>query len=132
MNPNSLPPNFPAELAAAAFRVADDVAWPAMLGAEAVEWFGLNGYAVLGTELWLLKDEKIQSLPVGLSGMREVHGNTVNRERGEAWNSFVTRAAAETGVYLQSFKASDIVEQGKVYFNVTWVSEADFESLKPS
>jgi len=56
----------------------------------------------------------------------------VNREHGEAWSSFVARAAAETGVYLQSFKASDIVEQGKVYFNVIWVSEADFESLKPS
>ncbi len=56
----------------------------------------------------------------------------MNREHGEAWSSFVARAAAETGVYLQSFKASDIVEQGKVYFNVIWVSEADFESLKPS
>lgn len=103
-----------------------------MLGAKAVKWFGLNGYAVLGTELWLLKGAGIQSLPVGLSGTSEVHGNTVNREHGEAWSSFVARAAAETGVYLQSFKASDIVEQGKVYFNVIWVSEADFESLKPS
>ncbi len=101
-----------------------------MLGAEVVEWFGTHGYAVLGTELWLLQGEKIQTLPVGLSGTREVHGNTVNRGRGEAWNSYVTRAAAETCAYLKSFKLSDIVEQVQVYFNVVWVSEADFESLK--
>jgi len=103
-----------------------------MLGAKAVEWFGLNGFAVLGTELWLLKGEGIQSLPVGLSGTREIHGNTVDRGREEAWSSFVTRAAEETCAYLKTFKASDIVEQGQVYFNVVWVSEEDFERLSPA
>jgi len=132
MNSDLFPPNFPPELSAAAFRAGDEVAWPPMLGAKAVEWFGANGYAVLGTELWLLKGDEIQSLPVGLSGTREVHGNTVNRGRGEAWDSYVTRAATETCAYLKSFNLSDIVEQGQVYFNVVWVSEADFERLKPT
>jgi hypothetical protein len=127
MNRELFPPNFPPELAAAAFRAGNEVAWPPMLGATAVEWFGANGYAVLGTELWILKGDKIQSLPLGLSGLREVHGNTVNREREEPWSLFVTRSAAETTAYLRSFRTSDIVEQGQVYFNVTWVSEADFE-----
>ena len=129
MRSELFPPNFPRELAAAAFRAGDEAAWPPKLAAEAVEWFCSHGYAVLGTELWLLKDATIQSLPIGLSGMREVHGNTLNREMEEAWSSFVTRAALETRDYLQSFKPSDIVEDGQVYFNVTWVSEADFEQL---
>jgi len=55
------PPDFPSELRVAAFRAGDEVAWPRILAAAAVEWFGTNGYAVLGTELWLLKDVAIQT-----------------------------------------------------------------------
>jgi len=91
----------------------------------AVDWLGMNGYAVLGTELWLLSDAGIQSLPMGVSGMREVHGNTVNRENGESWSSFVARASTETRAYLLAFNASDIVEEGRLVFNVVWSSEAE-------
>ena len=120
------PPDFPSELRVAAFRAGDEVAWPRILAAAAVEWFGTNGYAVLGTELWLLKDAAIQSLPMGLSGTREVHGNTVNRGNEESWSSFVARAGTETRTYLQAFKPSDIVERGQLVFNVVWVSEGEF------
>jgi hypothetical protein len=123
------PLDFPSELAVAAFRAGDEAAWPSVLAAAAVEWFGTNGYAVLGTELWALGGANIQTLPIGVSGMREVHGNTVNRESEEAWGSFVARAAAETRAYLQSFNPWDIVEPGQVYFNVVWVSEAGFKNL---
>jgi len=61
--------------------------------------------------------------------MREIHGNTVNRGTEETWASFVSRAAAETITYLQSFKPVEIVEEGDLYFNVVWVSEAGFEKL---
>ena len=124
------PTSFPFALAAAAFSSGKEVAWPPLVAAKAVEWFGRHGYAVLGTELWLLQDEEIQSLPIGLSGMSEVHGNTVNRKSHEEWSCFVERAAAETCAYLQSFKPSNIVEHGQVYFNVVWVSEADYEQIR--
>jgi len=120
------PPDFPSELRIAAFRAGDEAAWPRILAAAAVEWFGTNGYAILGTELWLLKDAAIQSLPMGLSGTRAVHGNTVNRGNEESWSSFVARAGAETRTYLQAFKPSDIVERGQLVFNVVWVSEGEF------
>jgi len=103
-----------------------------MLAAAAVEWLGANGYAVLGTELWVLKAGAIQSLPIGQSGMPEVHGNTVNRESEEPWSSFVVRAATETHTYLQSFNPADIVEQGELHFNVVWVSEAQYAELTSS
>jgi hypothetical protein len=118
-------------LAVLAFKAGEEVAWPVSVSTSAVEWFGRHGYAVLGTELWLLKDGAIQSLPIGLSGMGEVYGNTVNRESKEAWSTFVARAAAETGAYLQEFNPSDIVEDGQVYFNVVWVSEDEFKNLSP-
>ena len=131
MSGDLLPPNFPPEIARAAFAAGNETAWRPLLASAAVEWFAAHGYAVLGTELWLLRNEEIQSLPIGLSGMREVHCNSVNRGSGEAWGTFVSRAAAKTLTYLQSFNPADIVEEGDVYFNVTWVSEADFDKLAP-
>ena len=128
----ALPLSFPSELGISAFRTGDEVARTPALAATAIRWFGANGYAVLGTELWLIKDGAIQSLPVGLSGMREVHGNTVNRGNQEPWSGFVARAAAETGAYLQSFDPADIVEFGDVYFNVVWTGESEYETLTPS
>jgi hypothetical protein len=103
-----------------------------MLAAAAVEWLGAHGYAVLGTELWVLKGGAIQSIPFGQGGMREVHGNTVNRESEEPWSSFVARAATETLTYLQSFDLAEVIEQGDLYFNVVWVSEAQYAELTPS
>ena len=129
MRSELFPPDFPSELAVAAFRAGDEAAWPSMLAAAAVEWFSTNGYATLGTELWVLGGANIQTLPIGVSGMREVHGNTVKRESEEAWSSFVARAAAETRAYLQLFNPWDIVEPGLVYFNVVWVNEADYEHI---
>jgi hypothetical protein len=133
MRSELFPPNFPSELAVSAFASGTEVAWSPALAAAAVKWFGAHGYAVLGTDLWLLQTEGINSLPIGLSGMREVHGNTINnREREEAWTAFVVRATSQTLAYLQSFKSADIVEPGDVYFNVTWVTESEYEDLTRS
>lgn len=118
MQTDFFPPSFPVELATAAFSSGDEVAWPRSLAVLAVEWFGSHGYAVLGTELWVLQTDGIQSLPVERDGMRGVYGNTVDRQKDEAWSSFVVRAAVETRKYLQAFDHSDIVEQGQLYFNV--------------
>ena len=129
MDSRSFPPSFPPELVTAAFKSGDEAAWPLAIATSAVEWFGRNGYAVLGTELWLLQGTKIQSLPIGSSGMREVHGNTVDRQRGEPWSVFANRAMAETCAYLRSFNASEIIESGELYFNLTWVDQNEFETL---
>jgi hypothetical protein len=129
MRSELFPPNFPVELAVAAFTTTNEAAWPPTLAVVAVNWFSMHGYAVLGTELWVLQDAGIQSLPIGLSGMREVHGNTVNRGSEEPWGSFVSRAGEETRTYLQTFKPSDIVERGQLFFNVTWINEAEFKTL---
>jgi len=124
------PLDFPPELASAAFVSGNQAGWPPKLAAAVIEWLGAHGYAVLGTELWVLKGGAVQSLPVGQSGMREVHGNIVSRGSEELWGSFVARAAMETVVYLQSFNPADIFEPGEIHFNVFWVSEAQFAEVK--
>jgi hypothetical protein len=123
------PADFPSQLAAAAHLSGEEVAWPQLLAAAAVNWLSAHGYAVLGTELWVLRGGAIHALPIGKSGMNEVHSNTVNRKTGEPWCSFVARAAMETLAYLQSFDPADIVELGDQYFNVSWADEAEFEKL---
>ncbi|MBZ5650923.1 MAG: hypothetical protein LAO18_10605 [Acidobacteriia bacterium] len=97
-----------------------EAAWRPAQAAISVEWLGAHGYAVLGTELWLPKDGSIQSLP---------YFQNVDRQRNEAWDSFVARAAAETLAYLRAFTPK-FIEEGDVYVNVTWVSEAEFGNLK--
>jgi len=122
---STLPPGFPAELASAVFSSGNEVAWPLNLSVLAVEWFGSHGYAILGTELWEVRADG-KSLRLGPGGVRGVCGNTVNRQRGEAWNSFVERSAVETRAYLRAFSASDIAEPGRQYFQVVWMSESGF------
>ncbi|MGB6405707.1 MAG: hypothetical protein WA254_21155 [Candidatus Sulfotelmatobacter sp.] len=122
------PADFPSELAEAAFW-SSEPAWEPRIAAQVVEWLGLHGYAALGTELWVIRDGLINTLPIGSAGTPEVHGNTVSRRANEPWAAFVSRAASETVGYLRSFQLREIVEPGKVHFNVTWVSEEEFEKL---
>jgi hypothetical protein len=130
MSREIFPENFPPDLAVSAFvSGGEEAAWRPAVAATAVEWLAAHGYGVLGTELWLLKKDGIQSLPIGRSGGREVHGNTVDRRRDESWNSFVARAGAETAVYLRSFDPADIVEDGDLHFQVGWASESEFAEL---
>jgi hypothetical protein len=125
-------PDLPQELADAAYRSGDEFAWSPSVAASVAKWLGEHGYAILGTELWVLKpDGRIISLPLGLSGLPEVHGNTVDRKNGETWSSFTRRATAETLAYLGRFNPAEIVEEGDLRFNVTWVSEIEFEQLRP-
>ena len=57
--------------------------------------------------------------------MREAHGNSVERQDGEPWNLFVSRAAKETTSYLKSFNPGEIAESGEAYFNLTWIGESE-------
>ena len=114
------PAGFPSELVSAAFVASNEAAWRPELAARSVEWLGIHGYAVLGTEIWLPQGSSIQSLP---------YFQNVERDSGEGWDSFVARAAAETLAYLRAF-SSKFIEEGDVFVNVTWVDEAEFRGLK--
>lgn len=120
MNANVFPADFPGQLAAEALVDAGEAAWKPSLAVEAVEWLGLHGYAVLGTEMLRAGRDGIQSLP---------YFQKVDRRAGEAWNRFAARAAAETVVYLKAF-GSKLAGEGDVYVNITWVNESDFQNLK--
>lgn len=127
---NELPSGFPAELADSAFVAGSEVAWPQRFAIAAARWLGEHGYAVLGTELWLVQDGTINSLPIGTSGLPEVHGNTVSGKQNEEWEAYVHRASSETVAYLQGFDPDQIVQKGELYFNVVWANELGYANLR--
>jgi hypothetical protein len=96
------------------------MAWRPQLAITSIEWLGAHRYAILGTEVLIPQQDGLQSVP---------YFQRVDREDGEEWNSFVTRAAAETIAYLRLFKQR-LEAEGDVYINLTWVTEAEFEELK--
>ena len=116
-----LPTGFPNELASEAYVAPNnEVAWRPPQAVQAVEWLGIHGYAVLGTEVFLPKQGSMQSLP---------YFQNVERITAEEWSLFVARAAAETLAYLKTCLPM-LSEEGDVYVNVTWVSEEGFRNLK--
>ena len=62
-NPELFPSGFPAELIAEAFVHLRDAAWRPLTAIKAVDWLGAHRFAVLGTEVWLPKGDRIQSVP---------------------------------------------------------------------
>lgn len=94
MTQKTFPPGFPSELAAKSFTTGSEAAWPLDSVSAVIEWLGQNGFAVLGTELWIVRDDGIQP-GVFVNGMREIHGNAVSHMQNESWDTYVTRSAQE-------------------------------------
>ena len=74
MTEKIFPAGFPPELAAQTFTAGPEAAWPLESVSRVVEWLGQNGFAVLGTELWIVGEDGIQP-GVIVNGVREIHGN---------------------------------------------------------
>ena len=112
------PVGLPPELVSAALVSSNEPAWRPAEATKCVEWLGLHGYAVLGTEILLPKSGSIQSLP---------YRQHVDRNAGEQWDAFVRRSAAETLAYLIVF-ARKFVQESDAYVSVIWVDEAGFKT----
>jgi hypothetical protein len=114
------PPGFPSELASLAYVYASETLWRPKSAIAAIEWFGAHEYAVLGTEVFLRQEDRLQSVP---------YFQSVDRQKNEDWNSFVARGAAETIRYLTAFQRQ-MEAEGDVWINVSWVSALEFKNLR--
>jgi hypothetical protein len=117
---HAFPPDFPPALATGALVLSNEAAWSPALAATVVEWLEAHGFAVLGTEAWRPQGLVIQSVP---------YFQSANRKADEDWNSFVSRAAAETIDYLKAFDG-EFAKEGELFINIFWVSESEFQDLK--
>jgi len=125
----AFPRNFPDELASAAYVAGSEAAWPPENAINVVLWLRENGIAVLGTELWVVREDGIQP-GIFVNGVREIHGNAILAKQNESWDGYVKRSADETLRYLRSFETSpEAKQQGKVFFNIVWADEAEYLNL---
>ena len=129
MAARTFPPGFPYELAENALTVGSEAAWPPESASKVVQWLGQNGFAVLGTELWVVREGGIQP-GIYANGMREIHGNAIAHMGNESWDAYAARSAEETLRYLHSFEPPpEAKQQGDVVFNVVWANESEYLKL---
>lgn len=121
-----IPIGLPQLLVDAAFRTANEAAWPVDQAVDLIQWCRQAGLAVLGTELWMI-DQSDNSIQPGLNspeGFAICH-NSCNPKPGEAYDEYVARSADEAIAAIRSYgePVDPIEQQRRPYFNITWAGE---------
>lgn len=126
---------FPAELEQAAFRSGDEFGWTSAQVPLAIEILRHNGLGILGGELWWVREEI-----TGYSGaIPQRHGPpgvytwVIDPRPDEEWRRFVERSAGEALVEVNRWPDPDDLPvnlPGRILYNLTWVSEAEFKRLR--
>ena len=119
----------PESLAATAFKSGEQVAWEQADCARAIDWFRSKSYALLGTELWLLKNGKIQA-GIYTSGGYTIFGNSCDPEENECWDDYICRSSNQAREAIAAFRwPEDSLEPScPVYFNLCWADREWFQS----
>jgi hypothetical protein len=115
---------FPRELEDAAFRsVNGEYAWQRSEALAAVRALADGGCAVLGGELWLVRDGEIWGALRQRSGPSAVYSWETERRPGEPWPTYVARALGEARSAIQALPGEAEVAAppgAMVYYNLTW------------
>jgi hypothetical protein len=92
--------------------------------------------AILGGELWWVRDGiPGWDLIPQRQGPPAVYSWETTRRGGELWSSFVERCATDTLAVVTRYPAPDDLPpdlEGRVLYNLTWVSEAELDGLGKS
>src|SRR5579862_3599120 len=135
---------FPPELEANAFRARNgEFGWTREQIPIAVDILRSKGMAILGGELWYRRKccdgfiEMYSSIPQREDIPSQYWGYyvwTTDRKPEERWQDFVERGALETLSKVARWPWPSSESQppelpGQVLYNLTWVSEADYETL---
>jgi acetyl-CoA acetyltransferase len=119
--------NFPQELEDAAFRSPDgEYAWQHTEALDAVRVLAGSRRAVLGGELWLVRDGEIWGGLLRKSGAPGVYAWETERLPEEPWSTYVARACSEALRAIQAAPTAlrqgevSVPSNAKVYYNLTW------------
>jgi hypothetical protein len=126
-----VPANFPQQLGAVALVNGEEAAWEAKHCLTAIEWFSENGYAVLGFELWLVRDGGIGTAIRTKAGPA-IYPFSCDPMRGENWEDYVQRSAREAAVHIAAFRwPEDSLEPPcPAFFNLCWADREWFRKHK--
>ncbi len=124
---------FPAELEREAFRSNDEFGWTRAQIPVAVKTLIDQRRAILGGELWWVCEGAWSGLIPQRTGPPAVYPWTTERLPGEPWPEFIERAAADTIAAVKRWPSPDDLPrdlEGQILYNITWVSESEFENLR--
>jgi hypothetical protein len=128
MKPKSLV-GFPERLSEIAFVNGEDVAWEQKDCAAAIEWLREANYALLGVELWIIKDSNIRTAIHTNSGA-ELYVSSCDPIKGETWRNYVERSAQDAVEHILAFVwPEDSLESPRpVHFNLSWADREWFRT----
>jgi hypothetical protein len=113
--------SLPEHLRAIGFVSGEEIAWKQDDCAEAIDWLRRNEYAVLGIELWLIKDGSIWTAIPTESGPA-IYVTSCDPFKGEKWTEYVERSAREAANAISAFRwnTDAIGPPRPVHFNLCW------------
>jgi|HubBroStandDraft_2_1064218.scaffolds.fasta_scaffold285533_1 hypothetical protein len=122
---------FPEPLAAIAFVNGEETAWEQKDCRAAIDWLSQNNQAILGIDLWLVRDGSISTAISTKSGPA-IYVSSCDPLKGETWDDYVRRSAKEAGDLVAAFRwPEDSLEPPRtVYFNLCWADRKWFRTHK--
>ena len=128
--------NFPQPLIDEAFRTTNgEFGWTRAQALKIVAVLIDDNLAILGGELWWVSDAagSISGVIPQENGVDAVYAWETRLQPQESWATFVRRCAAETVAAVNSLPRPGEVRsdlRGRILYNLTWVSEAEYDSLQ--
>ena len=123
------PTGLPQRLADAAY-VDGDPAWKQGDCVEVIQWLSGNGLAVLGTELWLVKNGLMHTEIDTVKGPVPFRTNCDPLSH-EKWPDYVRRSGELAVKTVEGFRWPEDSRESPdigVYFNITWTDRQWFRS----
>ncbi|HEX4544313.1 MAG TPA: hypothetical protein VH114_14195 [Candidatus Acidoferrum sp.] len=119
--------NLPEWLGDAALVNGEEAAWEQKDCLAAIKWLSENNYALLGLELWLIRDDGM-STAISTKSSPAIYVTNCNPTKGETWKEYVQRSAREAADHIAGFRwPEDSLEPPRTaYFNLTWADREWF------
>jgi hypothetical protein len=117
-----LPSGFPQSLIDRGFAYNGEIGWFRDDAVQAAEWLRRRGIAIVGAELWLVKDSVIQPHVQTESGLFAYNYSAATLP-SESWEAFASRSLNEVTAFIRQFQwpgnAIEPAEQ-EVRFSLNW------------
>jgi hypothetical protein len=128
---------FPPELEASAFRADNgEFGWTRGQIPLVVEVLRRRELSIIGGELWWVREGTAGwDLIPQRHGPPAVYPWETKRQSGEPWPIFVERCGTDTLAAVERWPAPEDLPPnltGRILYNLTWVSEMEYEKLSSS
>jgi hypothetical protein len=123
----------PPELTQNAFRARGEFGWSREQIPRVVEILRSHEMAILGGELWYVRDGDVYGSVPQRDGVPGLYTWTTDRRSGESWKHFVERGGSDALAAVERWpEPQDLPSglSGLIFYNLTWVSETEFSSLE--